>query len=297
MQDFPQVYLDRIQECFPSLVITSLSANRDGLVNDILVVNRELVFRFPKDERAREALAREARLLDLVRSRVELPVPSFEYQETDFVMYRLIPGQALHREDLLRLEDRMQDRLAGQMAAFLQQLHSIPVESIGQNAIPASYAVRSREDWVQLYTDVRNELFPLLMTHAKEWIADHFAPLLDGSLQLEHEPLLIHGDLGPYHILFDRTGPRISGVIDFGTAGLGDPTDDFANLIHGLGESFLRRMIPFYPQIQSSLDRARFHAGTLELQWALNGLRSGDLSWLVCHIGRARDMAPHGAGG
>jgi aminoglycoside 2''-phosphotransferase len=84
-------------------------------------------------------------------------------------------------------------------------------------------------------------------------------------------------------------------VIDFGTAGLGDPADDFANIIHGLGESFLRRMGRFYPEIAHTLDRARFQAGTLEIQWAINGLRSNDLSWLVCHIGRARDMLPLGA--
>ena len=55
-------------------------------------------------------------------------------------------------------------------------------------------------------------------------------------------------------------------------------------------------MSRFYPEIGQALDRARFWAGTLELQWAISGLRSKDLSWLTVPIGRARDVRPMGTG-
>jgi aminoglycoside 2''-phosphotransferase len=150
--------------------------------------------------------------------------------------------------------------------------------------------VRTREDWLNFYADLERELFPLLMAHAREWVERLFTPLRDGRLSLNHQPALIHGDLGPYHLLYDPEAQRVSGVIDFGTAGLGDPAVDFACVIDGLGETFLRRMLPHYPGIVGALDRARFLAGTLALQWALHGLRSGDRSWFVSHIGRARDV-------
>jgi hypothetical protein len=44
------------------------------------------------------------------------------------------------------------------------------------------------------------------------------------------------------------------------------------------GESFLKRMSRFYPAIEHALNRVRFWASTLEIQWALAGLRSGDRS-------------------
>src|SRR5262245_39293155 len=97
-------HLDRIRECFPALALSSVRANLDGLVNDVVIVNEELVFRFPKNDHwARELLTNEIRVLDLIRPRVNLPVPQFEHQSADFVVYRLIPGDALQRHDILRL--------------------------------------------------------------------------------------------------------------------------------------------------------------------------------------------------
>jgi aminoglycoside 2''-phosphotransferase len=142
---------------------------------------------------------------------------------------------------------------------------------------------------------VERELFPLLWNDQRAWVAHHFAPLLDGRLRLAHHPVLIHGDLAQYHILYDVATGHLTGVIDFGTAGVGDPAVDFGLIISMYGESFLRRAARTYPAIGEALDRARFLAGTLELQWALAGIRSGDRSWFVAHIGRARDACPIGS--
>ncbi len=293
--DIPPLYLDRIREYYPDLAASTARFNTDGLVNDVVIVGDERVFRFPKNAQAQEALAREIKLLDLVRRYVTLPVPIFEPHD-GFVSYRLIPGRALHRNDILQLDEHLQDRLAEQVAVFLRQLHTLPTSALEQHRIPTSYAARTREDWIELFHDAERELYPLLITHSREWIARHFAPVLDGTLDLSCEPVLVHGDLGPYHLLYNSAAHQINGVIDFGAAGLGDPADDFANIINALGESFLKRMSKFYPEIAEALDRARFWAGTLELQWALNGLRSKDLSWLMVHIGRARDVRPMGTG-
>ncbi|OGF53843.1 MAG: hypothetical protein A2Z21_10360 [Candidatus Fraserbacteria bacterium RBG_16_55_9] len=290
--DIPVAYLDRIRACRPDLIISAAHLNHDGLVNDVVIVNNELVFRFAKGERAKQSLIQEAKIVELVRCYVALPVPIFEKRGDDFVVYRIIPGDALHREDILRQDESTQDRLAEQISRFLQQLHSIPRRAIEEHGIAPSDSVRNQQDWIRLFQDVERELFPLLMIHAQEWVTRHFAPVLDGSLDLNYDPVLIHGDLGPYHILYDPTVHKINGVIDFGTSGLGDPADDFAAIIHALGESFLLRMSKFYPEIRTALDRARFWAGTLELQWALHGIRSNDVSWFVCHIGRARDVMP-----
>jgi aminoglycoside 2''-phosphotransferase len=287
-------YLERIHQHDPKLAIATAHLNQDGLVNDVVIVNDQLVFRFPKTDWARQALQHETKILTLVRRYLTLPVPIFEEQSDDFVMYRLLPGRALHQADILRQDERTQDRLAEQLATFLQQLHTIPAPAIEQAGITLSNADRSRQDWINLFQEAERELFPLLMSHARAWVTELFRPILDGSLPLNDTPVLIHGDLGPYHILYDDHPPHLTGVIDFGTGGLGDPADDFANVINGLGERFLQRMARFYPAITATADRARFHAGSLEVQWLLGGLRSKDLSWFPVHLGRARDVLPYG---
>lgn len=47
---------------------------------------------------------------------------------------------------------------------------------------------------------------------------------------------------------------------------------------------------------QINIDRVRFWAGMLELQWLLRGLRDGMQDMLVVHIGRKRDVLPIGSG-
>lgn len=63
-------YLGRIQECFPDLAISRVEGNTEGLVHDVVIINQERVFRFPKSEGTKKSLAKEARVLDLARARV-----------------------------------------------------------------------------------------------------------------------------------------------------------------------------------------------------------------------------------
>ncbi len=166
-------------------------------------------------------------------------------------------------------------------------------------APPAKYSMR----WsgssdprfpTEFYDDLEREIFPLLWNDQRAWVAHHFAPVRDGRLDLAYQPVLIHGDLAQYHILYDPATLTLAGILDFGTAGMGDPAVDFAIIISMYGERFLRRVARTYPAISVALDRARFLAGTHELQWALGGVRTLDRSRFVAHIGRARDASPIG---
>ena len=84
----------------------------------------------------------------------------------------------------------------------------------------------------------------------------------------------------------------MSGIIDFGTAGLGDPASDMAVLLSNYGESMVRAI---YPGLTHLMDRARFIAGTAMLQWALAGVQNQDTEMLLAHIGQsALDFKPVG---
>lgn len=79
-------------------------------------------------------------------------------------------------------------------------------------------------------------------------------------------------------------------MIDFGSSGLGNPAVDIATVIHTYGESFLSRFENVYPELSSYLKRARFYAETFELQWALSGINSKDITWFLGHLGSAKDI-------
>lgn len=63
----PPSQLDRIKHHCPDLEISSVEVNADGLVNDVVVVNGEHVFRFAKYTWAQELMASEALILGLLR--------------------------------------------------------------------------------------------------------------------------------------------------------------------------------------------------------------------------------------
>ncbi|WP_374686883.1 phosphotransferase family protein [Promineifilum sp.] len=154
---------------------------------------------------------------------------------------------------------------------------------------PAPPLPRPPAPWAERLNTLRTELYPHLWADQHAYIEDLFAPLLDGRLSMDYEPALIHNDLAPYHLLLDPTTGRLSGVLDFGEAGWGDPAGDYALLLGAYGGSFVRRMAGADPAISDLLERARFRAAYLELEWALKGVRTGDPAWYIVHIGRARE--------
>jgi aminoglycoside 2''-phosphotransferase len=290
--EIKQHYLDQIKAAMPELIINDLQFNSDGLANEVIIVNRQRIFRFPKNDWAKTALQHEIKILDLTRNYVDVRLPLFDIRQEEMVSYELIPGEALLQWDILRQDQATQDRLAETIAQFLFQLHTVPQAELDKVDIPPSDTNRSPEDWLKLYEDVQQMVFPLMMSDAKVWTRRLFAPLVQDHSFMDYQPVLMNGDLGPYHILCDWPAGQITGIIDFGTAGRGDPAADFACIINGYGESFLRRMAKYYPEIKEHIKRARFWAGTLELQWVLGGIRTQDFSWFPVHIGRARDMMP-----
>jgi aminoglycoside phosphotransferase (APT) family kinase protein len=296
MNSISEKYLKRIREAFPNLEIKTIRNNSDGLTNDVLIVNDDLVFRFPKNKTwARELLANEIKVIELLRNLVEIPLPQFELAAEDLSVHRFIKGKPLCRHDVLKSNEKEKTKIAEQLGVFLKQMHNVPMEEVKRHGIGNSDTNRSREVWLKLYENAQKELFPLVMPHVREMTDEHFASLVRDAEFMNHEPRLMNGDFVPYHILYDETKRKVVGIIDFGTAGAGDAAADFACVIYNYGESFLKRMTRVYPEISEAIDRARFWAGTLELQWALSGISTKNVWWHLVSMSGARDAQPIGS--
>ena len=88
--------------------------------------------------------------------------------------------------------------------------------------------------------------------------------------------MLKHGDFGPSNILYSKDEERVTGVIDFGSSGLGDPAYDFAGLLSGYGEPFVESFAKVYPAVEVFFERIRFYRGTFALLEALFGIENDD---------------------
>lgn len=270
---------DVLADKVPGLELRSVRPNREGQNNDVLIVNEELVFRFPKYEDGIASLRRETALLRQVREKVSLSVPAPEWEQLGtervgeaFAGHRLIPGVPLRAEWAEGLLPERRRELAVQLGTFLRELHGVPLE--GLPVEPFSMDAW-RGEWAGMYEKIRQHLFGSMRPGARDEVARAFDEFLGGEANFRFEPVLLHGDFGGSNLLVDEASGRMAGVIDFGQACAGDPAVDVANLIR-YGEKFLHAMGTVYPELAEKIARGRFYRSTFALQEALFGVEHGD---------------------
>ena len=235
--------------------------------------------RFPKSPDAAADLERELAILPRLAGLLPLPIPApaFSGRDTasgrlEFMGYRMLPGEPLQRERFaeLAVDAALSERIAADLAGFLRTLHAIPPATLGLG-YPTKTA---HQEWTRIYGAVRAQLFPFMRAKAQRAVAREFEAALRSRELWRYDACLIHGDFGTGNLLFADGG--ISGVIDFGFCGMGDPAQDLGALLASHGESFVARALRHYPGLGAHLARARFYCGQYALIQALYALRDGD---------------------
>jgi len=287
-------HVQQIREAFSELEIDDFQFNDEGMFNDIVTVNDDVIFRFPKYDWVREDMEQEKKCLRIVRSFSDIPVPDWIECPGGFIRYAKLPGTPLSRDLLLHLPQTAQERAAEQIAQFLADMHKIPSDSLKTAEIRHSVIYRSYNEWLEMFDEIQQEMFPYLHARNRQKIEDLFHHIIGDNTFLDAPDICIHGDLQAHHILCSPETGDVQGIIDFSSSGLGDPAYDIAMLISQYGESFAALVARFYPDIAAMIDRARFHAQTFPLQWALGGLRTHDPYWYFIHLNCAADMFPIG---
>lgn len=273
-------YVGQIGAIYPELGIVSAEINRDGQYNDVLVVNGSLIFRFAKVQDTIETLRKEVAILHYLQDHISLQIPNPAFVNTTskvigevFVGYPMIAGIPLWRKNFKKITNpAVRQRIAAQLAAFLKELHQVPVKELG-------VALQIEDQpayWTEMYAQIQEKLYPYMRADAQKEISKHFENFFANLGQYEFKPKLRHGDFGTGNILFDPESESIVGVIDFGSVGLGDPAGDFAGLFSSFGEEFYRYCYSVYPAMEAALERVKFYYGTFALQEALFGFDNHD---------------------
>ena len=187
-----------------------LSEIEDGWDFKVLIFDDEWVVRWPRHRLAVEEVEKEVELLPDLASQLPVEVPCFEYVSRDpwLVVYPLIRGEPL-------------TDAADGVRVFLDALHAVGLDSVRA----------PRPDWLETYREQADEfrrlVLPLLDADERPGGA---ALLAEVETLTGFEPALTHSDLGPGHMLC--RGGRLTGVIDWGDARIGDPAIDYAWLLN-----------------------------------------------------------------
>jgi aminoglycoside phosphotransferase (APT) family kinase protein len=188
-------------------------------------------------------LLAETRLLPRLAPLLALAVPVPEVMVVDplWVRHVLVPGTASEPAHLTAADGEA-------VGAFLRTLHDLPASLWASTGVPTAEA--ARQDLLAVLERMRRRVLPLLPVDRRAT----GARLLDASA--ERQPAtLIHGDLGPAHLLV--TAGRVTGVIDWSDAAEGDPAVDLAWVFHGAPPAFAEGVAAAYGPTAGERERAR----------------------------------------
>ncbi len=174
------------------------------------------------------------------------------------MVYRKLHGSPLQPE---MLEHLNRAQLARGIAEFMTALHSVPVDDAISWGVPA----KNRTEQLLAAAD---RVLPLIPTELRETAL----AWRERFVEMPHDDVPIHGDLWYENLLVDPQTGRISGVLDFDQAGIGDPAWDLAAQLH-CGKRFAELVFEAYPFKDAALWRraeALFRLRPFEgLDWAV----------------------------
>ena len=150
-----------------------------------------------------------------------------------FFVYARLPGRPLRPT-----EGR---RLGQHLGRMLQELHGFPREEaerlLSTRATMAAWRNRCRKLWDRMERVVLPRLDPGLSVDVQREHHSFVEAPPDFPL------MFAHADLGPEHVLVGDRGARLSGIIDFESATIGDPAIDVLPLVRHLGRPLMPALL------------------------------------------------------
>lgn len=250
------------------------------------------VFRVPRREPVAAALKVERLLLALLAPRLPVPVPEMsvhtlypttaltrgrgdpeETRGTTYGLYPRLPGEPSACHDA--------GPIAHDVARLLTALHAVdPLDAIG-----IGLAAPGRLDLDVLAQRATAEVVPLLPWPAVSALRDAFVALREPA----QRDVVVHADLGEANLLV--SGGRLTGVLDWTDAHVGDPAQDLSWFVQCLGVEEARAAFAAYePPAGIDLDtlwrRAVAFATVQPVHAVLYGLDRDDPSYVRKQLSR-----------
>ena len=248
-------FAEALVAAFPGLAgsVRPLTVLGEGYMSLAIETKGGVVFRFPKGQDAADLSAVEVRLLPVLAPAlpVAVPVPEWEGEPSricpwPFYGYRKVEGSEL---DLDALGPSAVRRLAEHLGGFLAALHAFPAGQAAELGVPMAGRERYEQQRDAVLPSLGRLMEPAEYSAVEAW----WEAFLEDARNWSFAPALVHGDLGPEHLLLDERG-ALTGVIDFGEVRIGDPAADFAALGASIGADFAHAVLTAYRRRSSLAD-------------------------------------------
>jgi aminoglycoside phosphotransferase (APT) family kinase protein len=242
--------------------VNNLNLLYDGLSNFVYLVDNDLVFKFPKRDKAALLVLREITILPAIKKVFSLKIPEPKYLgkpsktfSRSFYGSELIYG---YSGCSIRLTPSEYEQLTLDLARFLKKLHQIRPRDLGLTSNFDSSFDRTNKN--RMIRDLENRLSCINKYYDLNCYCDKFDNIKTAALNYQQNArkTFIHGDLYHRHILFDDSH-NLCGIIDWGECCVGDPVADLGIVFQFLPKTCHETFFAEYGYTDEiCLDYARF---------------------------------------
>ncbi len=249
--EVPEPIRQAIVAARPEFARSTFSVAGRGWHSLAVEVDGAWICKFPQGEEAEQALRREARLLEVVRPLLTMPVPDMTIHPGPplFSMHRTLHGRDLERPGYARLDEDARNWLAADLARFFAQLHAVPLPRM-RDAGAAPIGVWETGD------AALRPVWPLLPPDVREQAQRALHAYRDLALDPLGE---VYGffDAHGWNMAFDHGAGRLNGIFDFADSGFGPPHREFVP-VSLVDPDLAARSVDAYEALTGkALDRSR----------------------------------------
>lgn len=206
----------------------SLRVNEMGLDFRVVLARtthgEEWVLRIPRRREVMGRAAVEDRVLSLIAPYLSVAVPEWRVHGRNLIAYPLLPGlpglEIDERGEALWRVDPSSESYARALGELIADVHAVDRKLALATGVTVRTPEQNRRAWREDIARVSESftVAPHLLARWEAWLGED-------SYWPEHS-VLTHGELYPGHTMIEDG--RITGVLDWTTALIGDPARDFA---------------------------------------------------------------------
>ncbi len=213
-----------IQNHLKQQKINNYQVNNSGYDNLIIIVNDNLVFRFPKKADIYETYEEEAKIVNYLKPFISTEIPNIIIgnKKSNYTVHALIKGKDFHSLEETE-KNNITANISKDIAKFFSEMHSV-------KNIFLTPENNKLEDWgcYKYY----NHVYNFVKERGKAKILENtIEKFVEISKTLKNsDNVICHDDLHNGNIIVNLEKQKLAGVIDWGDAAFKNYNYDFMHL-------------------------------------------------------------------
>lgn len=275
----------RFQENYPEIEIEEFSNIKEGDDYYTFEINREIIVKFPKTKEIKGIVPLEINLLSNLIGKLQIDIPKLNFSNktnsiNPFLGYSKIHGIAFDIDG----DEKSLSKNINILGRFFRDLSLINPSDAPHRELVSNW----KKFYSYLLKGIREKAYEHIPRHYSQEVEKIIVNNHKNFIANDFKPVLIHADLKPDHLICKGSDNIISGIIDWGDAGFGDVSFEYARVLTEFGFNFYKRLIQENSVYLAKADyqKIAFYSILIPFFSILNGVNSSDKN--ILERGRQR---------